>query len=141
MRAVLTVASMALSITIPTRGAPTGHSVLSQAPHFVLLSALGLSCSAILASDAINAQRQQELEYLLHQNCGSCHGMTLKGGLGPSLLPAALAGKPDDYLRHVIAKGVPGKAMPPWENILELAEIDFLVEYLRGPENASGLNP
>jgi cytochrome c55X len=59
--------------------------------------------------------------------------MTLKGGLGPSLLPDALAGKSPDYLRHVIAKGVPGKAMPPWEPILAPAEIDFLVEHLSKP--------
>ena len=69
-------------------------------------------------------------DYLLHQDCGSCHGMTLKGGLGPSLLPEALAGKPAGYLRHVIANGVAEKAMPPWSAILLPGEIDFLVQYL-----------
>jgi len=91
---------------------------------------------AVSAAETPGLQRQEELIYLLHQDCGSCHGMTLKGGLGPSLLPQALEGKPASYLRHVIAKGVPGKAMPPWENILEPAEIDFLVEHLSKP--ASG---
>jgi cytochrome c55X len=80
-------------------------------------------------------QRQEELVYLLHQDCGSCHGMTLQGGLGPSLLPVALAGKPAEYLRQVISKGIPEKAMPPWENILTPGEIDFLVTYLQqGPD-------
>ena len=30
--------------------------------------------------------RQAELSHMVKQDCGSCHGMTLKGGLGPALL-------------------------------------------------------
>jgi len=37
--------------------------------------------------EEISAERQTELLYLLKQDCGSCHGMTLQGGLGSSLLP------------------------------------------------------
>ena len=94
------------------------------------LAAIGAS-----AADPLSQQRQEELVYLLRQDCGSCHGMTLKGGLGPSLLPQALAGKPDHYLQQVISKGVPGKAMPPWENILTPEEISFLVTYLQTGSN------
>ena len=83
------------------------------------------------AAEPVSPQRQQELIYLLHQDCGSCHGMTLRGGLGRSLLPAALAGKSPRYLQQVISKGVPDKAMPPWEDILPAQEIDFLVTYLQ----------
>ena len=36
---------------------------------------------------AVPPERQDQLRYLLRQDCGSCHGMTLKGGLGPALLP------------------------------------------------------
>ena len=90
-----------------------------------------LMVAPLAANDDISDDRQQELRNLLIQDCGSCHGMTLKGGLGPALLPEALAGKPADYLRHVISKGVPDKAMPPWENILQPKEIDFLVTYLQ----------
>ena len=91
---------------------------------------LAFLSSAVLAQEP-GEQRQAELVYLLHQDCGSCHGMTLKGGLGPSLLPEALDGKPASYLRQVISKGVPDKAMPPWEGILQAQEIDFLVSYLQ----------
>jgi cytochrome c55X len=96
----------------------------------VLLAAL-LAGTNIRAAEPLSQQRQDELIYLLHQDCGSCHGMTLQGGLGPSLLPAALAGKPAQYLQRVISKGVPEKAMPPWENILQPEEINFLVVYLQ----------
>ena len=101
--------------------------------NLLCIKLLYIAAGAALA-DGLSDQRRADLVYLLHQDCGSCHGMTLKGGLGPSLLPEALQGKPASYLRHVISKGVPDKAMPPWENILEPQEIDFLVTYLQqGP--------
>lgn len=59
-------------------------------------------------------QRQAELTYLLRQDCGSCHGLTLKGGLGPPLLPASLADRDPKGLAQVIREGVPGTPMPPW---------------------------
>ena len=99
----------------------------------VLLSAT-LTGTSVSAAQPLDQQRQDELIYLLHQDCGSCHGMTLQGGLGPPLLPEALAGKPANYLKQVISKGVPAKAMPPWENMLSAQDIDFLVIYLQqGP--------
>ena len=74
--------------------------------------------------------RQMELQYLLKQDCGSCHGLRLKGGLGPPLLPEALKGKPDLYLKQVISKGIPSSAMPPWESVLSDSDIDYLVQLL-----------
>lgn len=83
----------------------------------------------ILASEP-DTDRQQELQYLLKQDCGSCHGLRLKGGLGPPLLPEALKGKSKLYLKQVISKGIPGSAMPPWENLLPDNDIDYLVQLL-----------
>lgn len=40
------------------------------------------------------AQRQQELVRMVRQDCGSCHGLRLTGGLGPALTREALADKP-----------------------------------------------
>ena len=113
----------------------------TQHKHKILALYLAgsVACGSGIASDIPSQLRQQELLYLLRQDCGSCHGMTLKGGLGPSLLPAALDGKPPQYLREVIARGVPGTAMPPWENILQAGEIDFLVAYLTRPSAAQEL--
>lgn len=93
-----------------------------------------LSVSAILSPWGIasepDSDRQQELQYLLKQDCGSCHGLRLKGGLGPALLPEALKGKSNLYLKQVISKGIPGSAMPPWENLLSDSDIDYLVQLL-----------
>jgi cytochrome c55X len=79
----------------------------------------------------VDVSRQQELLYLLKQDCGSCHGMTLKGGLGPSLLPEALHGKPRDLLVSTVLEGRPGTAMPPWRAMLTRDEARWLVTQLQ----------
>lgn len=75
--------------------------------------------------------RQRELLYRLEQDCGSCHGLTLKGGLGPPLLPSALAGKPNEALVDAILQGRPGTPMPPWEFELSGEEAEWLVRRLK----------
>jgi cytochrome c55X len=75
-------------------------------------------------------ERQQELEYLLYQDCGSCHGMRLTGGLGPALTPGALSGKPRELLFDTIREGRSGTPMPPWKQLLGDDEIAWLVDYL-----------
>ncbi len=78
--------------------------------------------------------RRQELIHLLKHDCGSCHGLTMKGGLGPPLLPEALAGKDDAMLIEAILDGRPGTPMPPWRTQLTGAEAAWLVQALRaGP--------
>ena len=94
----------------------------------VLLFLLSMALPAQADPDAA---RQTQLFSLLRQDCGSCHGMTLKGGLGPSLLPQALAGKSPELLRATILDGRSGTPMPPWRGILSTAEVTWLVDQLR----------
>lgn len=75
-------------------------------------------------------ERQRELIHLVRQDCGSCHGMTLKGGLGPSLLPDALGDKPPEALVAIIYSGRPGTPMPPWQRFLSEDEARWVVEQL-----------
>lgn len=93
--------------------------------------ALAALCSCAIAAPPLDSARQQELAYLLKQDCGSCHGMTLRGGLGPPLLSSALAEKPDEYLQIIIAKGVAVRGMPPWKGILSEADINHIIKLLR----------
>src|SRR3989338_10598811 len=79
------------------------------------------------ASAAPSPDRIKELESLVKQDCGSCHGMTLKGGLGPNLLASRLATLPREFLVTTIAKGRPGTPMPPWETLLSADDIGWLV--------------
>jgi cytochrome c55X len=94
--------------------------------------------SAAHASTPVPAPaRQHEIIALLRQDCGSCHGLTLKGGLGPPLTPLALAGKSPDILRDVILNGRPGTPMAPWRIFLSPAETAWLVQrLLRGIPDA-----
>ena len=78
--------------------------------------------------------RQKQLIHMLKHDCGSCHGMTLKGGLGPALLVSSLKQFSDEYLFTVIKYGKAEKAMPPWGKILKDDEIKFLIRYLRDPK-------
>lgn len=75
--------------------------------------------------------RQRELVALLRQDCGSCHGMRLTGGLGPPLTAAALRAKPADALVATIVSGRPGTAMPPWQRFVSEAEARWLVTHLQ----------
>ena len=98
-------------------------------PRWLLIVSALLFTSPSAAD--IAAARQQELLYLLKQDCGSCHGMTLKGGLGPSLLPGALEGKPPDLLVMTVLEGRAGTAMPPWKAMLSEGEAAWLVTQMQ----------
>ena len=90
-----------------------------------------LAIPALAGAPKLSEPRQAELIHRLKHDCGSCHGMTMKGGLGPALLPVNLADKPDDYLVQVILDGSPGTPMPPWRSELSPQEAAWLVEILR----------
>jgi cytochrome c55X len=92
---------------------------------------LSLVLLPVIASADPGELRRTQLLHLLKHDCGSCHGMTMKGGLGPPLLPASLAGKDTDYLVQVILEGRKGTAMPPWKNLLSKEEAYWLVNTMR----------
>lgn len=95
------------------------------------LAAMAWAAPTTDQSWQLTEQRQKEIIYLLKQDCGSCHGMTLKGGLGTPLLPSSLEGKPDEVLVHTISEGRPGTAMPGWKQFLTANEIEWLVKTLK----------
>jgi len=100
--------------------------------NVVVVLFLALATQPLYAQEeAINLTRQGELIHLLKQDCGSCHGLTLEGGLGPPLLPSDLSGKPPEWLRQVILDGIPGTAMPPWRPILSEDEVSWLVKSMQ----------
>ena len=86
--------------------------------------------SSDVSADMITALRQNELKDLLYQDCGSCHGMRLSGGLGPSLTKPALQGKSREFLFVTISDGRFGTPMPPWGKLLSDADIYWLVDFL-----------
>lgn len=96
-----------------------------------LLSGVYLFTWIFAASAAeLSQQRRDELHNLLLQDCGSCHGMTMKGGLGPALTPAALKTKDREVLIVTILQGRHGTPMPPWSTMLSRDEVSWLVDRL-----------
>lgn len=113
--------------------------IAGMASVLALLSAASLAALTALAAvpaegrpPAVAADRALVLRHLLVQDCGSCHGLTLGGGLGPPLQRQTLTDKPVPYLAAVILHGRPGTAMPPWSALLSATEGEWLARELKG---------
>lgn len=79
---------------------------------------------------SMEAMRERTLVRMVRQDCGSCHGMRLTGGLGPALTPAALLDKPIESLAATIYHGRPGTPMPPWKAMLAESEARWIAQQL-----------
>lgn len=74
--------------------------------------------------------RQAELVRVVRQDCGSCHGMRLTGGLGPALTREALAEMPVEAIEATIFHGRPGTPMPPWRALLSAGDARWIAQQL-----------
>ncbi len=82
------------------------------------------------SAESLSSHRANELERLVRQDCGSCHGMTLKGGLGPDIRGATLKGADPETIAQIILDGVPGTPMPPWRPLMSEDEALWIANYL-----------
>lgn len=90
-----------------------------------------LAAALLLATTNAAAVDSQRLRSMLRHDCGSCHGLFLRGGLGPPLTAAALAGKPAPLLVETILDGRPGTPMPGWRGLLSAEEVHWIVNTLQ----------
>jgi len=97
----------------------------------MLICAYLVASGCLAASEIPSSDRKQELMHLLLADCGSCHGMTMKGGLGPPLRRDDLVGKPDELIFVAIRDGRAGTPMPPWHEFLSDSEIRWMIDVLR----------
>ncbi len=81
--------------------------------------------------DSPGSVRKQQLTRLVLQECGSCHGMRLTGGLGPPLTHDVIAGKPRDAMVATIIHGRLGTPMPPWSGFLTESDARWIVDRLQ----------
>ena len=95
-----------------------------------MASAIFLLLSAVAAGPVPSPERQAALEHMVIQDCGSCHGLTMRGGLGSAITPQDLAGRDADGLAQIILDGIPGTAMPPWRPLISEAEARWIADYL-----------
>jgi cytochrome c55X len=96
-----------------------------------MFSLLAILVSTQAAIAEISSARQNELLYFIKHDCGSCHGMTMKGGLGPALTPELMSAKPKAYLVASILEGRQNTAMPPWKTMLSLDDAIWITEQLQ----------
>jgi len=89
-----------------------------------------LACTAASAQQPPGAERQRELIRMVRQDCGSCHGLQLTGGLGPALTREALADKPLESMASTIYGGRPGTPMAPWKAMLSEADALWIAQQL-----------
>lgn len=102
------------------------------------LGMIAVACSVGASTTLVSPltpQRTAELDHLLQHDCGSCHGMTRKGGLGSPLLAETLVDIDDEVLVAIILDGIPGTPMPPWKALINEEEALWIVKRLKeGPE-------
>jgi cytochrome c55X len=100
-----------------------------------LLAALILIAGPGMADTAPSGAEAARLERMVIQDCGSCHGLLFKGGLGSPLTPAALTHhEHPGTLARIILDGIPGTAMPAWSALLTEAEALWIARYLIDPD-------
>src|SRR5690554_8223154 len=76
------------------------------------------------------------LETLLYQDCGSWHGMTVRGGLGPALAQERMQALSPEALTHIIRHGVPGTGVAGWEALLSEEEARWVAGHLELDDRA-----
>lgn len=94
----------------------------------IITLGLGAGCAQ---ADELNEKRKQQLDHLLIQDCGSCHGLRMTGGLGPAITPTQLESRSVEVLTDIILLGVPNTAMPPWNELLTREEAIYLAKQLK----------
>lgn len=107
-----------------------GTAVRCAAATRAVAAALLLGAAAAALAEP-GAARRAELTHLLRHDCGSCHGMTLAGGLGPPLTAVSLRDTPLAALEAAILHGRPGTPMPPWRDLLSVDDVRWLAHALK----------
>lgn len=90
------------------------------------------SAPAIAQDGAADALRKGE--ELFGRSCQQCHNTRGKGGKGPQLVHGAWGpggANTDDYMRQIITHGRAGTQMGGFGMVLDAAEIDHIIGFLR----------
>ena len=96
------------------------------------LPATALALLALAPTLHAQIQRAGKVNEIYAENCASCHGEQMEGGLAPSMLDDAwLRGGDDESLARSIREGLPENGMPPWAGLLSEEDIRSLVIYIR----------
>ncbi len=101
-------------------------------PRLGAALALGLACLCV--APALAAAEQSLTDYLTNlvkHDCGSCHGIDMKGGLGRPLTVEALEGVDAETLKEIILHGIPDTAMPGWHGLISESDAAWIAAGLK----------
>lgn len=106
--------------------------ILAFGQRAILMAAMSMVAFMVAPTWAAGMPEAEKksLIRLVRQDCGSCHGMSLKGGLGTPLTREALAERTTETVAATILYGRPGSAMPPWKTLLSEAQANWIAEQL-----------
>ena len=99
-------------------------------PRLALALALALVCMGG-ASATAGQSLADYLTNLVKQDCGSCHGIDMGGGLGRPLTAEALAGVDTETLKQIILYGIPETAMPGWHGLISESDAAWIAAGLK----------
>lgn len=108
---------------------PRGRLPLSLSISVLL--AVGNFSAPAVAEEAVHATRQTQLIRMVRQDCGSCHGIQLTGGLGPALTQKLMVEIPLESLVAIIYHGRPGTPMPGWKTMISEADATWIAQQLQ----------
>ncbi|HSG95134.1 MAG TPA: cytochrome c [Afifellaceae bacterium] len=91
----------------------------------------GLFSNIAQAGGELPAAEVARLSNVVRQDCGSCHGLTLKGGLGRPLTAEHLASMDRETVRDIILFGIDETPMPGWLGLLSEPEADWIAGALK----------
>lgn len=95
----------------------------------------------VLSGDVAVAALSQSADYLYPELCAQCHGPNGEGGIGPAFTDAGFQSQTDQEIFDSINLGHPATPMIAWGQVLNAAQIEGLVRYLRGFDAAATAGP
>ncbi len=90
-------------------------------------------------ADPGNLSRGQKI---FAEKCLACHGAKGEGGIGPNLTDAYWINGNSGmaFLMKMVAEGVPDKGMPPWNTLLDPAEILAVASHVKSLQGTKPAN-
>ena len=122
--------SVRLRLRAVVRRVRGGFRLNRVAARLGLILLAAMPAMAMAVAGPIPEARTHDLREMVRQDCGSCHGLRLTGGLGTAITPDVLAGRDPDDLAALILDGLPGTAMPGWRPLLSGDEARWIADYL-----------